>query len=160
MGAAAAGASLTTLGCGTPPRPGATRLPSAATVPADRRAGVQSPDVEALLSQMTIDEKIGQMTQADMKAAAGRQGGPRLPASARCSSGGDSLPKPNEPATWIEMYDGLQSQALATRLGIPLLYGIDAVHGHGEVKGATIFPHNIGMGAHARSRGSSRRRRA
>jgi beta-glucosidase len=146
MGAAAAGASLTTLGCGTPPRPGATRLPSAADVPAARKAGTQSPDVEALLSQMTIDEKIGQMTQADMKAL---QDGEEVHDFLLGSvlSGADSLPKPNEPATWVAMYDRLQTQALATRLGIPMLYGIDAVHGHGAVKGATIFPHNIGMGA-------------
>src|SRR5690242_4248434 len=114
IGAAAAGASLTTFGCGTPPRPGATRMPSAATVPADRKAGVQSPDVEALLSQMTIEEKIGQMTQADMKALEdGKEVHDFLLGSVL--SGADSLPKPNEPATWIEMYDRLQSQALATR---------------------------------------------
>jgi hypothetical protein len=65
---AAAGASLTTLGCGSVPKPGATRMPATADVPAARKAGTQSPDVEALLGQMTIDEKIGQMTQADMKA--------------------------------------------------------------------------------------------
>ena len=65
---AAAGAALAPLGCATPPRPGATPLPRAADVPAARKAGVASPDVEALLAQMTLDEKIGQMTQADMKA--------------------------------------------------------------------------------------------
>ncbi len=142
---AAAGASLTTLGCGTAPRPGATPLPRAADVPAARKAGMPSPDVEALLSQMTIDEKIGQMTQADMKALKdGKEVHDFLLGSVL--SGADSLPKPNEPATWVEMYDRYQSQALATRLGIPMLYGVDAVHGHGAVKGATIFPHNIGMG--------------
>ena len=45
------------------------------------------------------------------------------------------------------MVDGFQAQALSTRLGIPIIYGVDAVHGHGNVKGATIFPHNIGLGA-------------
>jgi beta-glucosidase len=45
------------------------------------------------------------------------------------------------------MYDNYQSYALQTRLGIPLLYGVDAVHGHNNVYGAVIFPHNIGMGA-------------
>jgi beta-glucosidase len=45
------------------------------------------------------------------------------------------------------MIDGLQEEALSTRLGIPLLYGTDAVHGHSNVVGATIFPHNIGLGA-------------
>jgi len=45
------------------------------------------------------------------------------------------------------MYDNFQEQALSTRLGIPLIYGIDAVHGHNNVAGAVIFPHNIGLGA-------------
>ena len=45
------------------------------------------------------------------------------------------------------MVDAYQEAALATRLGIPILYGVDAVHGHGNVVGATIFPHNIGLGA-------------
>ena len=141
----AAGAALTPLACGTVPKPGATPLPVGADAPADRKAGLQSPDVEALLSQMTVDEKIGQMTQADMKAL---KDGTEVRTFALGSvlSGADSLPKPNEPATWIEMYDRYQSQALATRLGIPMFYGIDAVHGHGAVKGATIFPHNIAMG--------------
>jgi len=142
---AAAGASFATVGCGTVPKPGGTPLPTAADVPAARKAGLQSPDVEALLAQMTLDEKIGQMTQADMKAL---KDGTEVRTFMLGSvlSGADSLPKPNEPATWVEMYDRYQSQALATRLGIPMLYGVDAVHGHGAVKGATIFPHNIGMG--------------
>src|SRR6202022_1999230 len=47
---------------------------------------------------------------------------------------------------WTDMYDGYQRHALKTRLAIPLLYGIDAVHGHNNVLGAVIFPHNIGLG--------------
>ncbi|HEY7371323.1 MAG TPA: glycoside hydrolase family 3 N-terminal domain-containing protein, partial [Polyangia bacterium] len=141
---AAAGASLTPLACAAP-RPGATPLPSAAEVPPARKAGVPSPDVEALFAQMTLDEKIGQMTQADMKALKdGKEIHSYLLGSVL--SGADSLPKPNEPATWVAMYDRYQGQALSTRLGIPMLYGVDAVHGHGACKGATIFPHNIGMG--------------
>src|SRR5947207_9423384 len=141
---AAAGASLTPLACAAP-RPGATPLPRVADVPAARKAGTPSPDVETLLAQMTLDEKIGQMTQADMKAL---EDGKEIQGYLLGSvlSGADSLPTPNEPATWVAMYDGYQSQALSTRLGIPILYGVDAVHGHGAVRGATIFPHNIGMG--------------
>ena len=141
---AAAGASLTPLACAAP-RPGGTPMPVAADVPATRKSGIPSPDVEALLAQMTLDEKIGQMTQADMKAL---KDGTEVRTFMLGSvlSGADSLPKPNEPATWVELYDRYQSQALSTRLGIPMLYGVDAVHGHGAVKGATIFPHNIGMG--------------
>src|SRR4029079_5885184 len=122
-----------------------TPLPSAADVPAARKAGLPSPDVEALLAQMTADEKIGQMTQADMKAL---KDGTEVRTFMLGSilSGADSLPKPNEPTTWSEMYDRYQGQALATRLGIPMLYGVDAVHGHGGCKGTTMFPHNIAMG--------------
>ena len=118
-----------------------------------------SPDVEALLAQMTLDEKIGQMTQADMKAL---QDGEEVHDFLLGSvlSGADSLPKPNEPATWVEMYDRLQSQALSTRLGIPMLYGIDAVHGHGARQGRDDLPAQHRPGLHARSRRSSRPRRA
>jgi len=44
------------------------------------------------------------------------------------------------------MYDGFQKISLSTRLSIPIIYGIDAVHGHNNVIGATIFPHHIGLG--------------
>lgn len=62
-------------------------------------------------------------------------------------SGGGSSPTPNTPESWSKMIDGFQDIALSTRLAIPLLYGSDAVHGHGNLYGATIFPHHIGMGA-------------
>ena len=61
-------------------------------------------------------------------------------------NGGDSDPKTNSLQDWTDMYDRYQSQALKTRLAIPLLYGVDAVHGHSNVLGAVIFPHNIGLG--------------
>lgn len=51
------------------------------------------------------------------------------------------------PATWMNLVDGLQKGAMSTRLQIPMMYGIDAVHGHNNVYGATIFPHNVGLGA-------------
>lgn len=119
--------------------------PRSADVPAARRAGMPAPPVDALLAQMTLDEKIGQMTQVDRGALKdGREIHDFFLGSVL--SGADSLPRPNAPATWVEMYDRYQSQALSTRLGIPLLYGVDAVHGHGAVKGAVIFPHEIGLG--------------
>src|SRR4029450_141850 len=62
-------------------------------------------------------------------------------------SGGGSTPTPNTPEAWVDMINAFQEQALSTRLGIPIIYGIDAVHGHGNVYGATIFPHNIGLGS-------------
>ena len=63
-------------------------------------------------------------------------------------SGADSsLPSPTPAAAWADLIDGYQTGALATRLRIPMIYGIDAVHGHAKVIGATVFPHNIGLGA-------------
>lgn len=47
---------------------------------------------------------------------------------------------------WINMVNDIQKAALSTRLGIPMIYGIDAIHGHNNVYNATIFPHNIGLG--------------
>jgi beta-glucosidase len=102
--------------------------------------------VADLLSRMTVDEKIGQMTQAERTALIRDE---HIAAFSLGSllSGGNSAPSPNRPATWADMTDGYQEQALSTRLGIPLLYGYDAVHGNSKVVGAVIFPHNIGMGA-------------
>jgi beta-glucosidase len=102
-------------------------------------------DIEALLSSMTLDEKIGQMTQAERGGA--------TPADVEnyylgsILSGGGSAPSSNTPTGWADMHDNFQNAALSTRLGIPIIYGIDAVHGHNNVIGATIFPHNIGLGA-------------
>lgn len=63
-------------------------------------------------------------------------------------SGGGSKPFENaKSADWADMIDGLQKAALETRLGIPIFYGVDAVHGNNNVYGATIFPHNVGLGA-------------
>jgi beta-glucosidase len=127
-------------------RPEGTPRPAVVDVPPERRQGGPAPNLEALLSQMTVDEKLGQMTQADKNALKDERDIRDLYLGS-VLSGGDSLPKPNEPSAWVEMTGRYQSQALATRLGIPLIYGVDAVHGHGGCKGATIFPHHIGMGA-------------
>lgn len=63
-------------------------------------------------------------------------------------SGGGSTPLPQATAQdWMNMVDGFQKSALTNRLGIPMIYGIDAVHGHNNVYNATIFPHNVGLGA-------------
>jgi beta-glucosidase len=120
---------------------------SGGDVPPERRAGRPAPDLEALLAQMTLDEKIGQMTQVDLTALKTKDGHEiREHFIGSVLSGADSLPRPNTPAAWADTYDRFQAQALGTRLGIPLVYGVDAVHGHGAVKGAVIFPHHIGMG--------------
>ena len=63
-------------------------------------------------------------------------------------SGGGSVPKAQASAKdWIEMVNEFQKGSLSTRLGIPMVYGIDAVHGNNNVFNATIFPHNVGLGA-------------
>jgi beta-glucosidase len=96
---------------------------------------------------MTLEEKVGQMTQAERGAVFDD---PSVIAEWQLGSvlsGGGSTPPENTPEAWVEMVNTFQEQALSTRLGIPLIYGIDAVHGHGNVYGATIFPHNIGLGA-------------
>ncbi|HTB56552.1 MAG TPA: glycoside hydrolase family 3 protein, partial [Polyangia bacterium] len=143
LGAAAATA-LAPAACG----PVLSTFPQStdAEVASMRRAGTSSPDVEALLARMTLDEKIGQMTQADKTALADERE-VRNFFMGSVLSGGNSLPTPNDPTTWAAMTDRFQSQALATRLGIPIFYGVDAVHGDGDVKGSVLFPHQIGMGA-------------
>jgi beta-glucosidase len=102
--------------------------------------------VREILKQMTLDEKIGQMTQADQSALKDIADIDRYFLGSLLS-GGDSDPKAgNSLRDWAEMYDRYQSEALKTRLAIPLLYGVDAVHGHNNVIGAVVFPHNIGLG--------------
>lgn len=116
----------------------------AASPPAAPSASID-PRVADLLSQMTLAEKIGQMTQVEK--------GSIEPADVTryfigsVLSGGGGSPASNTPADWLDMVSDYQQAALDTRLGIPLLYGVDAVHGHAAVVGATVFPHNIGLGA-------------
>jgi beta-glucosidase len=103
--------------------------------------------VADLLSRMTLEEKVGQMTQAERGAVTGD---PTRIADWKLGSvlsGGGSTPSPNNAEAWADMVDSFQEQALSTRLQIPLLYGVDSVHGHGNLFGATVFPHNIGLGA-------------
>lgn len=102
--------------------------------------------VEDLLSRMTLEEKIGQMTQPD-RAALTPESDIATFYLGSVLSGGGSAPAENSAKGWADMYDRYQSIALSTRLAIPLLYGVDAVHGHNNVKDAVIFPHNIGLGA-------------
>ena len=101
--------------------------------------------VEDLLARMTLAEKIGQMTQIE-KGSINPQAVTEY-AIGSILSGGGGYPTPNTPAAWAEMVNRYKAAALNTRLGIPLIYGVDAVHGHNNVKGAVIFPHNIGLGA-------------
>lgn len=104
--------------------------------------------VDTLLSRMTLEQKLGQMLQPERQAA--------TPDDVRqfhlgsILSGGGSCPGDNRPADWIAMNDAYWAASMddsAGRTPIPLLYGVDAIHGHANVLGATVFPHNIGLGA-------------
>ncbi|MEV8066079.1 glycoside hydrolase family 3 N-terminal domain-containing protein [Streptomyces sp. NPDC085995] len=102
--------------------------------------------VADLVSRLSLAEKAGQMTQAERGAMSG-PGDIAGYALGSLLSGGGSTPTPNTAEAWAKMIDGYQLQTRATRFQIPLVYGVDAVHGHNNLAGATIMPHNIGLGA-------------
>jgi beta-glucosidase len=99
-----------------------------------------------LLARMSLDEKIGQMTQVE-KNSIRAEDVSRYFIGSILSGGGGFPTGNNTPEGWAGMVDDFQAAALDTPLAIPLIYGVDAVHGHSNLKGATIFPHNIGLGA-------------
>ncbi|XP_047085994.1 beta-glucosidase BoGH3B-like [Lolium rigidum] len=102
--------------------------------------------IKDLLGRMTLAEKIGQMTQIEREVATKEAMSKYFIGSVL--SGGGSVPAPQASAeSWASMLAEMQKGAISTRLGIPMIYGIDAVHGHNNVYRATIFPHNIGLGA-------------
>ena len=105
----------------------------------------QAQMIEALIAAMSLDEKIGQMTQSIWHNGVS-------PEIVRDHAIGSVIhtegPVPGDtPLDWIEKFDEFQSYSLQTRLGIPLLISVDAVHGQNTFDGAVIFPHNIGMAA-------------
>ena len=101
--------------------------------------------INEIVTKMTLDEKVGQMTQVDKRMLDNDEDIATYFLGSILSGGG-SVPKDNTPKGWVEMVNSYQEQALSTRLKIPLIYGIDAVHGHNNVVGATTFPQNIGLG--------------
>jgi len=101
--------------------------------------------LEELLSLMTLEEKIGQMTQAER--ADIRAGDISRYALGSVLSGGGSAPAQNTSGGWYRMVNGFVVESQQSRLRIPVIYGIDAVHGHNNVLNAVIFPHNIALGA-------------
>lgn len=111
----------------------------------DPAASVNS-RVEDLIGRMTLDEKIGQMMQTE-RVNKSVDSLIKTAFIGSVLSGGGSVPEQNTPAGWVTMYNEMQAAALSTRLKIPVIYGIDAVHGNNNVYGAVIFPHNIGLGA-------------
>lgn len=137
-------------GAGTPAvQGGAVDWPRiASNVPVD--AALEE-HVESLLSQMTLEQKVGQMVQAEIQSV--------MPADVRdyhlgsVLNGGGSFPhrsKASSVADWLALADAYHDASMDSsegRTAIPVIWGIDAVHGHNNVRGATLFPHNIGLGA-------------
>ena len=108
--------------------------------------GSDEENIGDILTSMSLEEKAGQMTLVAEYAIKdkndiGKKG------IGGILSGGGGYPVPNTPESWRLMINSFQKEALASRTGIPLFYGVDAVHGHNNVEGAVIFPHNIGLGA-------------
>ncbi|XP_017247278.1 uncharacterized protein LOC108218713 [Daucus carota subsp. sativus] len=102
--------------------------------------------IKDLMMRMSLEEKIGQMVQIDRTVASYEV--MKNYSIGSLLSGGGSVPAENASAgMWVDMINGFQKGSLASRLGIPMIYGIDAVHGNNNVYGATIFPHNVGLGA-------------
>jgi beta-glucosidase len=124
----------------------ASRPSGSAAAAAPRKLSSYDAQAKALLGTMTLEEKIGQMVQAEQDKLTDEKDVETYFLGSLLS-GGDSDPKTNGLQDWTDMYDRYQARALKTRLKIPLLYGVDAVHGHNNVIGAVVFPHHIGLGA-------------
>jgi beta-glucosidase len=104
------------------------------------------PQAKALLAQMTLEEKIGQMTQPDQEFIKDLSDIERYFLGSILSGGSSDPKEGNSLQAWTNLYERLQQHSSLTRLKIPLLYGIDAVHGNNNLLGAVIFPQNIGLG--------------
>lgn len=135
-----------------PPPQETTAVQQATLAPVDGNAPYKQADVpihirvEDLLARMTLAEKVGQMTLVE-KNSIREQDITELAIGGLLSGGGGYPAAGNDVQQWASMVDGYQGYALNSRLGIPLIYGVDAVHGHSNLRGAVIFPHNIGLGA-------------
>lgn len=110
------------------------------------RINIQSlSDIDQAIQDMTLEEKAGQLIQAE-RSSISTSDITRYNIGSILSGGG-STPNPNTPEAWVSMINQMNVAALQSSSGIPIIYGVDAVHGNNNVKNATIFPHNIGLGA-------------
>lgn len=116
------------------------------TEPMVKPESIKGKSVAEIVDMMTLEEKLGQMTQVDRQFLDDINDIERYKLGSLISGGG-STPEVNTPKAWADMLAEFQKVAMETRLGIPLIYGIDAVHGHNNVVGATVIPHHIGLGA-------------
>ncbi len=123
---------------------------SLAQIPANakyRNAALPTQErIDDLMSYMTLEEKVAQMAQAANYVASPADAKRYGLGSILC--GGSDHPRSGLKAKdWLQFYNDYQTAATQSRLGIPILFGVDAVHGNAKVEGATVFPHNIGLGA-------------
>ncbi|MEA2378670.1 MAG: beta-glucosidase [Thermoleophilaceae bacterium] len=143
---------------------GAVREAEAQDTPAYLDSSL-SPEQRAddLLARMSLREKVGQMTQINVTSLQGKPDDPwdrgelnpdvmkivlKDNQTGSILSGGGASPAVNSPRAWADMTNALQAYAIANQEhGIPIIYGVDAVHGHNNVLGATMFPHQFGLGA-------------
>lgn len=134
--------------------PATVAAPAAAQWPALAKPDQYDPAIEAriaaILSEMTLRQKIGQMTQADIRSITPDQAREHYIGSVL--NGGGAWPggaKQAAVADWVSLARDYHAASMATDLAtkIPIIWGTDAVHGHNNVFGATLFPHNIGLGA-------------
>jgi len=116
----------------------------------------RSKEIEALLSRMTVEEKVGQMTQLEIGQITSGEGSDvkidpvKLEKAIVQYKVGSILNVPGQALSvekWWEIIGGIQSAAAKTRLKIPVIYGIDSIHGANFIKGGTLFPQEIGMAA-------------
>jgi beta-glucosidase len=139
--------SMALLALGTAAGLATTSAGADETLPYEDPSLPVSQRVEDLLGRMTLADKVGQMTQTERYQVFDDATPITTYRLGSILSGGGSTPAENNPEAWADMVDRFQRAALATPLHIPLIYGVDSVHGHGNLLGATVFPHNIGLGA-------------
>ena len=107
--------------------------------------------IAALIARMTVEEKIGQIVQADIASVTPEEA--KAYHLGSILNGGNSAPGNDEfaaPEKWLALADAFYAASVDTSdggVGIPIIWGTDAVHGHSNIVGATLFPHNVGLGA-------------
>ena len=104
--------------------------------------------ISELLAKMTLDQKVGQIVQPERQFVTPEE--VKKYHIGSVLSGGGSVPGDNKPEDWIKMNDAYWEASMEEdkdHLAIPIIYGVDAIHGNTNVKGAVVFPHNIGLGA-------------
>jgi beta-glucosidase len=102
---------------------------------------------DQLLARMTLREKIGQMVQPDARRVTSRADVARFGFGSILCGGDSDPPAGNSARDWALWVADFHGASLESRLHVPVLFGIDGVHGHNNVVGAVLFPHQVGLGA-------------